>query len=73
MERRSSGDWFGSYRGPPGAAAWMWAATPMLDEPSGVESGAMVRARQAGFEQVKQAVEIVAFGFRATMVVAALA
>src|ERR1035441_9854333 len=40
----------GSYRGPPGAAAQIWAATPMLTALRGSVCGPLVGRRQLGFE-----------------------
>jgi len=47
---RSSGDRPGSYRGPPGDAAVICAATPTFTAFVGSSCGPLVSARQPGFE-----------------------
>src|SRR5258708_29488464 len=48
---RSSGKRPGSYRGPPGDLAVMWAATPTFTALSGSSWRPLVGARHSGFEQ----------------------
>src|SRR5258706_5532338 len=47
--------WFGSKRGPPGAAAQMWAAVPTLISPSPSELEPIVGWRHDGSEQSQPA------------------
>src|ERR1035437_8208671 len=49
-EERSSCDIFSSGRGPPGAAAHMWAAMPMLITPSPSDVAPTVDVRHVGNE-----------------------
>ena len=50
-EMRSLGVMLASWRGPPGAAAQMCAASPMLISPWPSDDAAWVRRRHPGFEQ----------------------
>src|SRR5690349_9767926 len=56
IDRRSGLDRLASYRGPPGAAAVMWAATPVFETLTSVcEDGPVVARPHHGQEHLKPA------------------